>query len=57
VATNFTADPQTVNLSASSAGVTGTKLKTLLKTPGAAEPVSINTVELPAFGVYIGAVE
>ncbi len=38
VATNFTAAPQTVNLSAASAGVSGTKVKTLLKTPGAADP-------------------
>jgi alpha-glucosidase len=57
VATNFTAEPQTVNLSASSTGVAGTKLKTLLKTPGSSEPASIDKVELPAFGVYIGEVE
>ena len=54
VATNFTADPQTVNLSA---GVSGSKLKTLLKTPGSADPSGIDKIELPAFGVYIGAVE
>jgi alpha-glucosidase len=57
VATNFTAEPQTVSLTAQSAGVTGTRLKTLLKTPGAAEPQSIDKVELPGFGVYIGEVE
>ncbi|HEX4320122.1 MAG TPA: alpha-glucosidase [Acidobacteriaceae bacterium] len=57
VATNFTAAPQTVSLNARSAGVKGTTLKTLLKTPGAAEPASIDRVELPAFGVYIGEVE
>ncbi|WP_263351104.1 glycoside hydrolase family 13 protein [Acidicapsa acidisoli] len=57
VATNFTAEPQTVNLSAASAGVSGTKVKTLLKTPGAADPISIDKVELPAFGVYIGEVQ
>ncbi len=57
VATNFTAEPQTVDLSAAAAGVTGTKLKTLLKTPGEAEPASITAVSLPAYGVYIGAVE
>jgi alpha-glucosidase len=54
VATNFTADPQTVNLSA---GVTGSKLKTLMKTPGAEEPSSIEKIDLPAFGVYIGEVQ
>jgi alpha-glucosidase len=57
VATNFTADPQTVSLSAASGGVSGTKLKTLLKTPGASDPASIDKVELPAFGVYIGEVQ
>jgi alpha-glucosidase len=57
IATNFTAEPQTVNLSAASAGVKGTTLKTLLKTPGASDPASIDRVELPAFGVYIGQVE
>jgi alpha-glucosidase len=57
VATNFTAEPQTVNLSGASAGVTGTKVKTLLKTPGAADPVGIDKVELGAFGVYIGEVQ
>jgi alpha-glucosidase len=54
VATNFTADPQTVNLSS---GVTGSKLKTLLKTPGSEEPSSIDKIDLPAFGVYIGEVQ
>ena len=54
VATNFTADPQTVDLSA---GVSGSKLKTLLKTPGSADPASLDKIELPAFGVYIGEVE
>ena len=57
VATNFTAEPQTVSLSAQSAGVMGTKLKTLLKTPGAADPESIDKIELPPFGVFIGEVE
>jgi alpha-glucosidase len=54
VATNFSADPQTVNLSA---GVSGSKLKTLLKTPGSVDPTGIDKIELPAFGVYIGEVE
>ncbi len=57
VATNFTAQPQTVNLSAASAGVTGTHLTTLLKTPGSAAPTSITAVTLPPFGVYIGQVQ
>jgi hypothetical protein len=54
VATNFTAEPQTVDLSA---GVTGSKLKTLLKTPGSADSTSVSKIELPAFGVYIGEVQ
>jgi alpha-glucosidase len=54
VATNFTADPQTVDLSS---GVTGSKLKTLLKTPGSADPASVSKIELPAYGVYIGEVQ
>ena len=57
VATNFTAQPQTVSLSAAAHGVKGTKLSTLIETPGAAEPASIDKVELPAFGVYVGSVE
>jgi alpha-glucosidase len=57
VATNFTAEPQTVNLDASAAGVKGTRLKTLLKSPDVADPASIGKVELPPFGVYIGEVE
>ena len=54
VATNFTAEPQTVNLSA---GVPSGKLKTLLKTPGSGDPAGLDKIELPAFGVYIGQVE
>jgi alpha-glucosidase len=54
VATNFTADPQTIDLSS---GVTGSKLKTLLKTPGSTDPASASKIELPAYGVYIGEVE
>jgi alpha-glucosidase len=57
IAANFTADPQTVDLSAKSAGVTGTKVKTVLKSPSGADPASIDKVELPAYGVYIGEVQ
>ena len=53
VTANFTADPQTVNLSAAASGM---KLTTLLKTPGAGEPASLAAIDLPAFGVYIGEV-
>jgi len=33
------------------------KLKTLLKTPGAADPSSLNQVQLGPFGVYVGEVQ
>ncbi len=55
VATNFTADPQTVNLSTGE--VKGTHAKTLLKTPGAKDPSSLSAIELGPFGVYIGEVQ
>ena len=55
VSCNFTADPQTVNLSSS--GVKGRKAKTLLKSPGGSEPASLNLVQLGPFGVWIGQVQ
>jgi alpha-glucosidase len=54
VATNFTAEPQTVNLSA---GVKSTHAKTLLKSPGASDPASLSEISLPPYGVYIGEVQ
>jgi len=54
VSVNFTADPQTVSLSVPGAGG---KVKTLLKTPGAADPASLSAIELGPFGVYIGEVQ
>jgi alpha-glucosidase len=54
VSVNFTADPQTVSLSVPGAGG---KVKTLLKTPGAADPASLGAIELGPFGVYIGEVQ
>jgi alpha-glucosidase len=54
VSVNFTADPQTVSLSVPGAGG---KVKTLLKTPGAADPASLRAIELGPFGVYIGEVQ
>jgi len=51
VSVNFTADPQTVILSVP--GFSG-KTKTLLKTPGSADPESLDKFQLPAFGVYVG---
>ncbi|MGB6690646.1 MAG: alpha-glucosidase [Terracidiphilus sp.] len=57
VATNFTAEPQTVNLTGGSAGLTATHVTTLLKTPGGADPKSTDHIELGPFGVYIGQVK
>ncbi|MGD0096083.1 MAG: alpha-glucosidase [Terracidiphilus sp.] len=54
VSVNFTAAPQTVSLSLP--GSRG-KVKTLLKTPGAADPESIKQIQLGPYGVYIGQVE
>jgi alpha-glucosidase len=51
VAVNFTAEPQTVNLTVPGAGA---KPVTLLKTPGAADPDSFAAIHLGPFGVYIG---
>jgi len=56
VSVNFTADPQTVNLAANGAGLHAAHLHTLLKTPGAPEPVSMDRIPLGPFGVYIGEV-
>jgi alpha-glucosidase len=54
VSVNFTADPQTVSLAVpNSAG----NLKTLLKTPGAADPASLSQIQLGPFGVYIGELQ
>jgi alpha-glucosidase len=54
VSVNFTAEPQMVNLSVS--GPDG-KCKTLLKTPGAADPDSLEHLQLGPFGVYIGELQ
>ena len=58
VSVNFTADPQTISLSVPGAGSSsGGKTKTLLKTPGSADPASLEQLQLPPFGVYIGEVQ
>jgi alpha-glucosidase len=54
VSVNFTADPQTISLSVP--GAKG-KIKTLLKTPGAADPSGTGEIELGPYGVHIGEVE
>jgi hypothetical protein len=53
VSVNFTADPQTVHLSVP--GFNG-KLKTLLKTPSAADPAVLYQIQLGPYGVYVGKI-
>lgn len=57
VACNFTAEPQTIDLANGGATLKGNHAKTLLKSPGGADPASLDKVELQPFGVYIGEVE
>jgi alpha-glucosidase len=57
VSVNFTAKPQTVNLAIGGAGVGPRHVKTLLKTPGATDPVTLGSINLAPYGVYIGEVE
>ena len=57
VCVNFTAEPQTVDLAIGGAGIRPRRLKTLLKTPGAANPESLGAIELGSYGVYIGEVQ
>jgi alpha-glucosidase len=54
VSVNFTAEPQTVSLSVPGFGG---KVRTLLKTPGEADPVSLEQIQLSPFGVYVGEVQ
>jgi alpha-glucosidase len=56
VSVNFTAMPQVVNLTIGGAGMQARKLTTLVKTPGAADPVALNRIVLGPYGVYIGEV-
>jgi hypothetical protein len=51
VSVNFTAEPQTVSLSVPGSGG---KVKTLLKTPGAADPAGLGQIQLGPYGVFIG---
>lgn len=55
VSVNFTAESQTVTLTVPGVAAEG-KLKTLLKSPTAADPDSLNQILLPPYGVYIGEV-
>ena len=55
-AVNFTGKEQTVNLAESGAGMRAKRVKTLLKTPGEAEPKALDQITLGPYGVYIGEV-
>jgi alpha-glucosidase len=57
VACNFTEQPQTVSFNLKAQGVNRFHVKTLLKTPGAPDPLSLDMVQLGPFGVYVGQVE
>jgi len=57
VSVNFTAEPQTVNLATGKADSRTRKPKTLLKTPGAADPSSLDQIQLGPFAVYIAEVQ
>jgi alpha-glucosidase len=57
VACNFTADPQIVNLTGANSGLKAGAVKTLMSSPGASKPSSIDHIELGPFGVFIGQVE
>ena len=57
VACNFTDQPQTVSLDLSAGGIHATGVRTMLKSPGAAEPASLQSIQLGPYGVYIGRVQ
>ena len=57
VACNFTASPQKFAFDLSGTGITSKQAKTLMKTPGSADPASLDAVNLPPYGVYIGQVQ
>jgi alpha-glucosidase len=56
VACNFTAQPQKIGFDLSQQGISSKQAKTLMKTPGAGDPASLDAVNLPPYGVYIGQV-
>ncbi|HEX6497372.1 MAG TPA: alpha-glucosidase [Acidobacteriaceae bacterium] len=57
VACNFTAEPQKISFDLTQQGIRSKQAKTLLKTPGSSDPTSLDQVNLPPFGVYIGQVQ
>ena len=57
VSCNFTAEPQTVNLTGGNSGLKAGAVKTLMKSPGGTDPSSLDHIELGPFGVFIGQVQ
>jgi alpha-glucosidase len=57
VACNFTPEPQKISFDLSQQGIASKQAKTLLKTPGSSDPASLDAVNLPPFGVYIGQMQ
>ena len=57
VACNFTPQPQTISFNLKPQGISHFHVRTLLKTPGAPDPLSLDLVQLGPYGVYIGRVE
>jgi alpha-glucosidase len=57
VACNFTAEPQKFAFDLSGTGLSSKQAKTLMKTPGSGDPSSLDEVNLPPYGVYIGQVQ
>ncbi len=57
VACNFTTQPQTVSIDLASQGIKSSSVTTLLKTPGAADPASLESIQLGPYGVYIARVQ
>jgi alpha-glucosidase len=57
VACNFTDEPRTVSFNLSAQGIHAQGVKTLLKTPGARDPLSLSRIQLGPYGVYIGRVQ
>ena len=53
VSVNFTAQPQTVDLAGAASG----NLRTLVKSPGGADPSGLSRIELQPFGIYVGEVQ
>ncbi len=56
VACNFTDAPQKFAFDLSEISSAGKQAKTLMKTPGSSDPASLDAVDLPPYGVYIGQV-